>query len=120
LPNGVVELLGRLDRQLKIRGQRIEPGEVEAVIRQSEYVLDCAVTATECDDDTQERCLVAFVVSHADDSPDIDQLCVFMRKHLPSAAIPTQFVLVDSLPATANGKVDYRALQRQVSGGASA
>lgn len=103
LPDGMIQYLGRLDDQLKIRGLRVEPGEIDHVLRSHEAVLD-AVTVFR--DDPQE--LTAFVVLSKDVS-DRD-LRRFLARHLPLPMVPQAIVQVDRFPHLPNGKLDRRAL----------
>jgi amino acid adenylation domain-containing protein/non-ribosomal peptide synthase protein (TIGR01720 family) len=101
---GVLEFLGRLDGQVKVRGFRIEPGEVETALRTHPAVRDCVVIARE---DGGERRLVAYVVG---DSVDGAELRVHLKQRLPDYMVPSAFVPVDAIPLTPNGKLDRRKL----------
>ncbi|HEX8338672.1 MAG TPA: amino acid adenylation domain-containing protein, partial [Pyrinomonadaceae bacterium] len=107
-PDGNVEFLGRADAQVKVRGFRVEPGEVEAALRQCPSVLDAVVTAR---DRAGDRQLVAYVVPNgAADSGPTDATRDFLRERLPDYMVPSVFVRLDKLPLTPSGKVDRRAL----------
>ncbi|HEU4884131.1 MAG TPA: amino acid adenylation domain-containing protein, partial [Longimicrobium sp.] len=99
-----LEYLGRLDQQVKVRGFRIEPGEIEAVLRRLPGVADCAVVARA--DDAGERRLVAYVVGDAQP----EQMRAHLRRTLPEYMVPGAFVRLDALPLTPSGKVDRKAL----------
>ncbi|GIG03076.1 non-ribosomal peptide synthetase [Catellatospora citrea] len=101
LPDGSLEFHGRADDQLKVRGHRIEPGEVEAHLRAAESVVDAAVTAS-ADGDA----LVAYVVG----APDPVRLRERLTAGLPGYLVPSVFTLVEQLPRNANGKLDRAAL----------
>jgi amino acid adenylation domain-containing protein len=116
LPGGDVEFLGRLDRQLKVRGVRIEPAEIEAALERCEGVAGSAVVAGE--DAGAERVLVAYVVPSAPGRLSADALRRQLRERLPDLLLPSRFTVIDRLPVTPNGKVDYDALPR--SGASSA
>ncbi len=103
LPDGTLELLGRADQQVKVRGVRIEPGEVEAALLRHPQVRAAAVGA----DESGER-LTAWIVSDADLAPAA--LRDFLRAILPETMVPSQLVRLDALPLTATGKLDRRAL----------
>ena len=105
--DGSLDILGRLDHQVKIRGVRIEPGEIEAVLSQHANVIRSAVIARK--DVTGEKRLVAYIVSQAE-QPHSSKLRSFVQEHLPNYMVPSVFVFIDSIPLTPNGKVDRRAL----------
>jgi amino acid adenylation domain-containing protein len=105
-PNGDIEFLGRVDNQAKVRGFRIEPGEIEAVLAGHGAVRDAVVTVVR--DESGEKQLVAYVV--ADDEPNPSQLRQFLKDRLPEYMIPAHFITLEQFPLTTAGKVDYRAL----------
>jgi acyl-coenzyme A synthetase/AMP-(fatty) acid ligase len=107
-PDGVLEYLGRIDGQVKIRGHRIEPGEIEAALRRHPAVRQAVVVVRQ--DEPGERRLVGYVVP-ADTSPaPSSELRAFLRQSLPEAMIPAAFVTLERLPLAPNGKLDRRAL----------
>ncbi|HVH12385.1 MAG TPA: amino acid adenylation domain-containing protein, partial [Longimicrobium sp.] len=111
LATGELEFLGRADEQVKVRGFRIEPGEVEAALA-AHPALGAAVAAV-WDDGTGERRLVAwFVAAEGADAPTAAELRRWMADRLPEHMIPSLFVALDELPLTPSGKVDRRALPR--------
>jgi amino acid adenylation domain-containing protein len=109
-PDGVLDFLGRVDSQVKIRGQRVEPGEVEAVLREHPDVANAAVLARP--DPTGGRRLVAWVVLHPESKIQNlkSALLPYLEERLPEAMIPSAFVALDEMPLTSNSKVDRRAL----------
>ncbi|WP_054813406.1 non-ribosomal peptide synthetase [Nocardia arizonensis] len=108
-PDGNIEYLGRGDNQVKIRGVRIELGEVEGALAASPAVREAAVVVRDGDTDTLR--LVAYVVA-VDPSapPSTADLREFLRDSLPDAMLPAQFVVLDGIPTTPTGKRDDRAL----------
>jgi amino acid adenylation domain-containing protein len=126
--DGNLEFLGRIDNQLKLRGFRIEPGEIEAVLRQHAAVRDALVLA-------QDERLVAYVVEEEPASKGTNEqrnrepsgrtqqqalaneshtreLRALLREHLPEYMVPSAFVVLDALPLLPNGKLDRQALPR--------
>ncbi|MGN9906763.1 amino acid adenylation domain-containing protein [Phytohabitans sp. LJ34] len=103
-PDGALEYLGRADQQVKIRGNRVEPGEVEARLRRAPGVTDAAVVAR-ADGPGGVR-LVAYVAGPADVAVLRDELAAV----LPEPMVPGAFVALDTLPRTPNGKLDRAAL----------
>jgi amino acid adenylation domain-containing protein len=107
-PDGLLEILGRRDHQIKIRGIRIEPGEIETALTQYPEVFQAVVIARE--DISGDQRLVAYIVPQPEATPNISALRRFLDRKLPQYMIPSAFVLLDTLPLTANGKVERRAL----------
>ncbi|HKV37021.1 MAG TPA: amino acid adenylation domain-containing protein, partial [Pyrinomonadaceae bacterium] len=108
LEDGRIEFLGRVDEQVKVRGYRIEPGEVEAAVSECEGVRECVVLVGE--DAHGEKLLVGYVVMEAQHELSTRALKEHLRERLPEYMIPTTFITLDELPLTPNGKVDRRAL----------
>ncbi|OLF09115.1 hypothetical protein BLA60_21305 [Actinophytocola xinjiangensis] len=99
-----LEFVGRADNQVKIRGVRVELGEVEGVLRRQTTVDDVAVVVRE--DRPGDRRLVAYIVGAA----DLDELRASAAAVLPATSVPSAFVRLDALPLTRNGKIDRAAL----------
>jgi amino acid adenylation domain-containing protein/non-ribosomal peptide synthase protein (TIGR01720 family) len=106
---GVLEYLGRLDNQVKVRGYRIEPGEIEAVLVRHPEVTDAAVVARKSEGGHNR--LVAYLVAAAGTSPNPTELRLWVKQRLPEYMVPSLFVVLDAMPLTASGKVDRRALR---------
>ncbi|HEU4423666.1 MAG TPA: amino acid adenylation domain-containing protein [Pilimelia sp.] len=106
LPDGTLEFLGRIDSQVKVRGFRVEPGEVEAVLRQHPAVRDAAVVV---DGRGEHRRLLAYLTG-APGTPDVAAVREHTEAQLPAYLRPAGYAVLAKLPLTANGKVDRRAL----------
>ena len=106
--DGTVEFLGRMDWQVKIRGMRIEPGEIEAVLQSYPGVKEAAVIVRV--NKQGEKCLQAFCTRAADASLTSEELTAHARRHLPGYMVPTTLFVVDAMPLDRNGKIDRRRL----------
>jgi len=106
--DGIIEFLGRGDHQVKIRGQRLELGEVEATLRKHHAIRDCVVIAR--GDNPDEKYLAAYVVLHVDKQFTSIDLKEFLRKNLPEYMVPAVFMVLDALPLNPNGKINRLAL----------
>jgi amino acid adenylation domain-containing protein len=119
LADGGLELLGRLDDQVKVLGQRVEPGEVAAALRRLPELADAYVTATPARAGTERR-LIAYVVPHSGAVPPSPaELRRALAAELPAAMIPSAWLTLDTLPLGPNGKVDRRALPEPPAPGAA-
>jgi amino acid adenylation domain-containing protein len=117
-PDGTIEFLGREDRQAKIQGFRVEPGEVEAAIRSHPAVSDCVVCVQPLTGG--QRRLVALAVTRDHGEPGPEAITAHVRSLLPHYMVPATIRLVPALPLTPNGKVDGgRALAMIEAGGAA-
>ncbi len=108
LEDGRVEYLGRLDDQVKVRGYRIEPGEIEAALLGQGQVRQCAVVVRE--DAPGDKRLVGYVVWQEGEAGRVAEVRGYLRTKLPEHMVPGALVALAELPLTPNGKVDRRAL----------
>ncbi|MFC0004882.1 non-ribosomal peptide synthetase [Micromonospora siamensis] len=107
-PDGVIEYAGRKDHQIKIRGHRIEVGEIEAVLAQHPAVQSCLLTVHEVA--AADKRLAAFYTLDEGRSVTVDELRDHLGRQLPEYMIPTYFVPLPEFPLSPNGKVDRKAL----------
>jgi amino acid adenylation domain-containing protein/FkbH-like protein len=106
--DGNLEYLGRLDYQVKIRGFRIELGEVEAALKNHTEVGATVALARE--DHPGDKRLVAYIVRRAEASVSAEELKKCLREQLPEFMVPSDFVFLETMPMTPNGKIDRKAL----------
>lgn len=107
--DGTIEFFGRMDRQVKIRGTRVEPAEIEGVLSKHPAVLGVAVVPV---GDVTNRDLVAYIHWANGAHESIEDLRRLAREHLTGAMLPTSWISVESIPTTVSGKVDVSALSR--------
>ncbi|HEY0607528.1 MAG TPA: amino acid adenylation domain-containing protein [Herpetosiphonaceae bacterium] len=108
--DGTVEILGRIDHQVKIRGFRIELGEVEAVLAKHPGVEAAVVVARTAE--ARDAELVAYVVAQPGQTITSHELLEVLRQSIPAYMLPSRITMLESLPTTANGKVDRTALSQ--------
>lgn len=108
MPDGNIEILGRIDHQVKIRGFRVELGEIETALCAHTAIREAATVVRE--DSPGEKRLVAYVVLHAGHAVTSADLRAFLKDRLPEYMVPHVFVTLESLPLTSSGKVDRRSL----------
>ncbi|AOM39409.1 non-ribosomal peptide synthetase [Xenorhabdus hominickii] len=113
LPDGELHYLGRCDRQIKLRGYRIEPGEIEALLMQHPQVRQSVLLSysNQPDDMQLVACVSLKSGNHLpQEQASPETLRHFLSQHLPAHMLPTTIVLLDEMPQTTNGKVDQHAL----------
>lgn len=110
LPGGALEFLGRLDRQVKVRGFRVEPAEIEAALRSHPSVLDAAVVAL--DRQTRVELVAAVVTTCREADCYRSEVVNYLRTMLPEHLLPHRVLVIDRLPLKPSGKVDYASIQQ--------
>jgi amino acid adenylation domain-containing protein len=113
--DGAIEFLGRSDRQVKVRGFRVEPDEIEALLTRHPLIREAAVVARE--DTLGDARLVAYLVADADAAGRSDAVRRLVRETLPDFMEPVRFTYLEALPVLPSGKVDRRALAELQEGG---
>ena len=108
LSDGRLECLGRIDRQVKLRGYRIEIGEIETVLREHTAVRQAVVMVRE--DVPGDQRLVAYVIFLSGRTEVTGEILIYLRERLPEYMIPSILIPLEALPLTSNGKIDYQAL----------
>lgn len=108
LPDGEIEFLGRIDNQIKIRGFRVELGEIERTLSQQENIQEVMVITK---DTGNNKYLIAFIVSKPGSEKNITSVRSLLKEELPGYMIPSQIVFIDKIPLTANGKTDINSLK---------
>jgi amino acid adenylation domain-containing protein/non-ribosomal peptide synthase protein (TIGR01720 family) len=108
LPDGQLVFMGRKDAQVKLRGHRIEAGEIEAVMLEVNEIQNCAVLMLR--DKRGADQLVAYLTATTKHSPDIDSLRKALRDKLPAYMVPAAYIVLQEIPLTANGKLDRNRL----------
>ena len=108
--DGNLEVLGREDFQVQIRGMRVELTEIEAYLKSNSSIEDCVVVAVE--DEGGEKSLLAYLNCRADFEIASDELYRYMRDYLPDFMIPSVYIRLDRFPLNHNGKLDRAALSQ--------
>jgi acyl-coenzyme A synthetase/AMP-(fatty) acid ligase len=116
LPNGKIEFIGRIDQQVKIRGHRIEPGEIENRLRLHREIQEALVI--DGSDTSGDKYLCAYIVpagkkpgiQENNKNIDTNQLKKYLSQSLPAYMVPPYFVPLERIPLTPNGKIDKKAL----------
>ncbi len=110
LADGNLQFVGRVDHQEKVRGYRIEMGEIETVLSKHPQVKQCMVLVRE--DAPGNKRLVAYVIAASGEEPSAAELRAFLKESLPDYMLPSAFVAIETWPLTPNGKVDRAALPK--------
>jgi amino acid adenylation domain-containing protein len=108
LPSGSIEFVGRVDDLVKVRGFRVELGEIAKTIRQHPEITDAFVLALDTDSDRSR--IVAYAVPNLRSTISPTDLRSYVRKKLPDYMVPGRFIFLDALPVSPNGKIDRKAL----------
>lgn len=108
LPSGEIEFVGRRDNQVKIRGFRVELGEIESVLKKHPGVNEAAIVLRE--DATGNKRLVGYVVRSQQEIFSESELRQHVKQSLPEYMVPSEFVFLEAMPLTPNGKINRRAL----------
>ncbi len=108
LPDGQIEFLGRMDHQVKVRGYRIDLGEIETHLKNHPSIKDAVTIATK--DSTGNTRLIAFIIPRFKEDVAATELRNFLGQKIPDYMLPTHFLFVESFPMTPSGKVDRGAL----------
>lgn len=108
LEDGILQFVGRMDRQVKIRGHRIEPETIEHLLNQHEAISETAVAIRS--DFQNNPQIVAYLIPKNGSIPDHQSLATYLRQQLPAYMLPAAFVTVADFPKTNNGKINYQAL----------
>jgi amino acid adenylation domain-containing protein len=111
LPEGNLEFIGRTDFQIKIRGFRVEPGEIEAILKQYPAARDAVIEVRDLEN--QGKQIIAYV---AGDTSQLSERGIrdFLKACLPHYMVPSAIIIVKEFPLSSNGKVDRRALQQSI------
>jgi len=111
LPDGNIEFLGRIDNQLKIRGFRVEPDEIESVVSRHDKIKEAVVVV--CQNKTEqgmEKRIIAYLVPHDPRYNLVEEIREYSKSRLPAYMIPSNFMFLNKIPLTPNGKVDRKNL----------
>jgi len=106
--DGRLEFIGRSDNQIKLRGVRVELGEIEMALREHPKIRDAVVIVHE--DESKEKRLVAYAIAKSGETPAAAALQQWLGTKLPKAVIPSAVLFLAEFPKTPNGKLDRRAL----------
>lgn len=107
LPEGVIEYSGRIDNQVKIRGMRVELGEIEVKLLEHPQIKEAVVVIERKESLTR---IIAYLILENKPSINVEDIKNHLANHLPTHMLPNNYVLLDKFPINTNGKIDYRAL----------
>jgi len=110
--DGRLECMGRIDHQIKIRGIRIEQGEIEVVLREHPGVRDAAIVFDQGEGDDKRKRLIGYVTTSSQPPPSVSELQEWLRSRLPPVMVPAVIIFLSEFPKTPNGKLDRRALPK--------
>ena len=105
-PKGYIDIVGRSDEQVKIQGYRVELGEIEQYMLELTDVKEAVVLAKK--DETKHNILVAYITTKENKVLDMDQLKFELALHIPEYMVPVSIEIIESMPLTANGKIDKK------------
>ena len=108
LADGSIVFMGRLDQQVKLRGFRVELGEVQRALTSHPAVRDAVVIVRS--DATLNKNLIAYIIADTDSPPSVNELHRYLKEQLPEYMLPTAVVPLDEFPLNPNGKVNHEAL----------
>jgi len=108
LPDGNIEYLGRSDNQIKMRGYRVELGEIESVLGEYSLLKNAVVIMQEINKD--DKRLIAYLVTNDGKEIDVAELKKFLKLKLPDYMVPSEFIYINEIPLTPSGKIDQRSL----------
>ncbi|WP_138505990.1 non-ribosomal peptide synthetase [Nostoc sp. PA-18-2419] len=106
LPDGNIQLLGRIDYQIKLRGHRIELGEIEAELRKHTAVKECVALVIGNSMDSTTQRLVTYIIPAQHPHPSPEELRHFLKQKLPEYMLPSAYIIIDKFPLSPNGKID--------------
>jgi len=106
--DGNIEFLGRIDNQVKIRGVRVELGEIEEALKSHEGLQDAVVLAH--GQTVEDRRLIAYVIPYNESAPSAKEMRTFIRRSLPESMVPSHFIELASFPLSPSGKIERSAL----------
>jgi len=107
-PHGYIDIVGRSDEQVKIQGYRVELGEIEQHILELPHIREAVVLAKE--DESKHNVLVSYITTENNQDLDAEMLKFELSQHIPEYMVPLAIITLESMPLTANGKIDKKSL----------